>query len=110
MLGVKPALTLEDLIRVSPVYVEYLVAYVRQIQSGYEVVDWKDSATPVSEPVDVKPTNRTDTPVNLQTNFSMVKATGPSGQVGATTVPAVYGLSPDGTYSVAQGTIWEKCI
>lgn len=104
-LGVKPALTLKDLIRVSPIYAECLVAYVRQIQSGYEVVDWKGSATPVSEPVDVKPTNRADTPVNLQTNFSIVKATGPSSQTGATIVPAVYGLSPDGTYSVAQGTI-----
>lgn len=95
-LNARAPLTVEDLIDVSPAYREALIAYIQQRQSGYQVVEYHGSSDPTK---DGSPqSSRGATGQTVQTNVNYV----------VETVPAFFGVTPDGEYGLVKGGFWER--
>ena len=105
-LSVKAQVTIEDLVRVSPEYKDRLLDYIRNIDSTRRIIEYRGSAVAdnVPETVVVLPT----APTVLQTNFGSMGQRSPSDQGKRVTAPAIFGVTDDGQWGVAQGSVWER--
>lgn len=106
-MGVKAAVTLEDLVRVSPEYKGALIAYITQLSSGMEIIDYKGSSVPGKDSARTAPKEGEGIPRSVRTNMNRVSvpATGVR-----STVPALFGITSDGEYGVATGGFWERLL
>jgi hypothetical protein len=105
-LSVKTPATIEDLIRISPEYKTALVSYIQQLGTGKRVIEHHGSAVQDDQPRHSLPTAAV--PTNLKTNFNGTQMRPPPGQTATVVAPAIFGITDDGQWGVAQGSLWEK--
>ena len=108
---VKSSLTIEDLVRISPEYKDALLSYIAQIGSKKSVVEHWESAVPgrVSSKDKTPPASgNISTTLPLRTNVNSVHDPDSAVQNETVTVPAIFGVTSDGQWGVASGSLWEK--
>jgi hypothetical protein len=111
---VKSSLTIEDLVRISPEYKDALLSYIAQIGSKKSVVEHWESAVPgrVSSedktPLTPPSSGNMSTNPPLRTNVNSVQEPDSAVQSETVTVPAIFGVTCDGQWGIASGSLWEK--